>query len=70
MDGMFNFFKCKKFPDISKWNVSNVSKKEGMFFNSNIIPYPYITNWDISHIITIILCELPEFRQQIQFRIY
>ena len=48
---MFYEFSCRKFADISKWNVTKVKYMNYMFYEQSAInPYFYISNWDVSNV--------------------
>ena len=41
-------YNCKNIPDISEWNVSNVTNMSYMFYD--FINIPDISKWDVSNI--------------------
>jgi surface protein len=48
---MFIKCECTNIPDISKWNISNLTNIMGMFSNCiYLTSLPDISNWDISNL--------------------
>ena len=51
MSSMFSYFRIQSaFPDISKWNTSNVTNISSMFSGISLSSLPDISKWDTSNV--------------------
>ena len=51
ISGIFSHCECNSLPDISTWDVSNVTDMSSIFsFSSNLSSLPDISQWDVSNV--------------------